>query len=81
MKEKEKAVVCGGVTRGPVDVSVWVGMGKENRTQFVLEINPGTFLQGYVWYEGDSLTAEESGSGIWGRLSGEHGFGIKHIQV
>ena len=48
MKEKEKTVVCGGVTWGPMDVSVWVEMGKENRTQFVLEINPGTFLQGCV---------------------------------
>lgn len=81
MKEKEKTVVCGGVTRGPVDVSVGVGMGRENRTLFVLEINPGTFLLGCVWYEGDSLTAEERGSGIWGRLSGEHGSGIKHTQV
>lgn len=81
MKEKEKTVVCGGVTRGPVDVSVGVGMGRENRTLFVLEINPGTFLPGCVWYEGDSLTAEERGSGIRGRLNGEHSFGIKHTQV
>ena len=73
--------MCGGVTRGPVAVSGGVGMGRENRTLFVLEINPGTFLLGCVWYEGDSLTAEERGSGIWGRLSGEHGSGIKHNQV
>ena len=81
MKEKEKIVVCGGVTRGPADVSVGLGMGRENRTLFVLEINPGTFLPGCVWYKAGSLTVEERGSGIWGRLSGEHGFGIKHTQV
>lgn len=54
LKEKEKTVVRGGVTWGPVYVNVWVGMRRENTTQFVLEINRGTFLQGCIWHRGDS---------------------------
>lgn len=40
MKEKEKTAVYGGMTWGPAYVTVWVGMDRENRTQFVLEISP-----------------------------------------
>lgn len=67
----------GGCDLGPVYVGMWVGMGRENRTSFVLEISPGPFLQGCV----TRVSVVESGSVTWGTSNGERGLGIRHPQV
>lgn len=59
LEGKEEACCTPGAGDGRVDLGAcvcqWaVGMNKEDRTQFVLEINPGTFLHRCVWHKGDS---------------------------
>ena len=88
LEGKEEACCTPGAGDGRVDLGAcvcqWaVGMNTEDRTQFVLEINPGTFLHRCVWHKGDSQCGGGKGgsSVIWGSLNGEGGFGLRHTQV